>query len=282
MKKRRKLVAMAGAAVLALSLTACGSISLNLGSEKSRMEGYVQGYLDLTYLGKLNKDYQTEMELSEEEAQQQYEEGIQVEVEFFESGIGLIDYPTEEITQRLTELYKEIYHEDMDESLKMRLDKVVHRIDGATLLFFLGILLAVDVLRYVGILNSFSTWLDTEVGNVYIVNLVIGTLSAIVDNVPLVAGAMGMYPIATEAMVANSASAGYLMNFMQDGIFWQFLAYCAGVGGSMLIIGSAAGVVVMGLEGINFIWYLKRISWVALAGYLAGALVYIGQNMLIG
>lgn len=113
MKKRRKLVAMAGAAVLALSLTACGSISLNLGSEKSRMEGYVQGYLDLTYLGKLNKDYQTEMELSEEEAQQQYEEGIQVEVEFFESGIGLIDYPTEEITQRLTELYKEIYsHSD--------------------------------------------------------------------------------------------------------------------------------------------------------------------------
>lgn len=171
---------------------------------------------------------------------------------------------------------------DMDESLKMRLDKVVHRIDGATLLFFLGILLAVDVLRYVGILNSFSTWLDTEVGNVYIVNLVIGTLSAVVDNVPLVAGAMGMYPIATEAMVANSASAGYLMNFMQDGVFWQFLAYCAGVGGSMLIIGSAAGVVVMGLEGINFIWYLKRISWVALAGYLAGALVYIGQNMLIG
>ena len=151
-----------------------------------------------------------------------------------------------------------------------------------TLLFFLGILLAVDVLRYVGILNSFSTWLDTEVGNVYIVNLVIGTLSAIVDNVPLVAGAMGMYPIATEAMVANSASAGYLMNFMQDGTFWQFLAYCAGVGGSMLIIGSAAGVVVMGLEGINFIWYLKRISWVALAGYLAGALVYIGQNILIG
>ena len=114
MKKHMKWVAMAGAAVLALSLTACGSISLNLGSEKSRMEGYVQGYLDLTYLGKLNKDYQTEMELSEEEAQQQYEEGIQVEVEFFESGIGLIDYPTEEITQRLTELYKEIYsHSDL-------------------------------------------------------------------------------------------------------------------------------------------------------------------------
>ena len=123
MKKRRKLVAMAGAAVLALSLTACGSISLNLGSEKSRMEGYVQGYLDLTYLGKLNKDYQTEMELSEEEAQQQYEEGIQVEVEFFESGIGLIDYPTEEITQRLTELYKEIYsHSDYTVGAATKLD----------------------------------------------------------------------------------------------------------------------------------------------------------------
>ena len=123
MKKRMKWVAMAGAAVLALSLTACGSISLNLGSEKSRMEGYVQGYLDLTYLGKLNKDYQTEMELSEEEAQQQYEEGIQVEVEFFESGIGLIDYPTEEITQRLTQLYKEIYsHSDYTVGAATKLD----------------------------------------------------------------------------------------------------------------------------------------------------------------
>ena len=123
MKKRRKLVAMAGAAVLALSLTACGSISLNLGSEKSRMEGYVQGYLDLTYLGKLNKDYQTEMELSEEEAQQRYEEGTQVEVEFFESGIGLIDYPTEEITQRLTQLYKEIYsHSDYTVGAATKLD----------------------------------------------------------------------------------------------------------------------------------------------------------------
>ena len=123
MKKRMKWVAMAGAAVLALALTACGSISLNLGSEKSRMEGYVQGYLDLTYLGKLNKDYQTEMELSEEEAQQQYEEGIQVEVEFFESGIGLIDYPTEEITQRLTELYKEIYsHSDYTVGAATKLD----------------------------------------------------------------------------------------------------------------------------------------------------------------
>ncbi len=166
----------------------------------------------------------------------------------------------------------------MDENLKYRMERVVHRIDGGTLLFFLGILLAVDVLRYTGILNAFSEWLDLNVGNVYAVNLIIGALSSIVDNVPLVAGAIGMYPVATEMMVANSANAAYMMNFMQDGTFWQFLAYCAGVGGSMLIIGSAAGVVVMGLEKINFIWYLKRISPLALAGYLSGALVYIFQN----
>ena len=172
--------------------------------------------------------------------------------------------------------------EHVEESRKLRLSKVVHRIDGNTLLFFLGILLAVDVLRYTGLLQGFAEWLDVSVGNVYIVNLIIGTLSAVVDNVPLVAGAIGMYPIATEAMVANSASAAYMMNFMQDGTFWQFLAYCAGVGGSMLIIGSAAGVVVMGLEGINFIWYLKRISLLALLGYLAGAAVYVAQNILLG
>ena len=125
-------------------------------------------------------------------------------------------------------------------------------------------------------------WLDDTIGNVYAVNLIIGTLSAIVDNVPLVAGAIGMYPVASDAMVATAADPAYIANFVQDGVFWQFLAYCAGVGGSMLIIGSAAGVVVMGLEGINFIWYLKRISLLALAGYLSGAAVYILQNVLLG
>ena len=103
----------------------------------------------------------------------------------------------------------------------------------------------------------FPLWLDDTIGNVYAVNLIIGTLSAIVDNVSLVAGAIGMYPVASDAMVATAADPAYIANFVQDGVFWQFLAYCAGVGGSMLIIGSAAGVVVMGLEGINFIWYLK-------------------------
>ena len=170
----------------------------------------------------------------------------------------------------------------INEDLKLRLSKVVSRIDGATLMFFLGILLAVDALRCSGVLGSFSLWLDDTIGNVYAVNLIIGTLSAIVDNVPLVAGAIGMYPVASDAMVTTAADPVYMAHFIQDGVFWQFLAYCAGVGGSMLIIGSAAGVVVMGLEGINFIWYLKRISLLALAGYLSGAAVYILQNVLLG
>ena len=148
-------------------------------------------------------------------------------------------------------------------------------------MFFLGILLAVEVLRYSGILGSFSEWLDATIGNVFAVNIIIGTLSAVVDNVPLVAGAIGMYPLVTETMLAASTNPEYLANFMQDGTFWQFLAYCAGVGGSMLIIGSAAGVVVMGLERINFIWYLKNISFYALLGYLAGAGVYMLQALLL-
>ena len=99
-------------------------------------------------------------------------------------------------------------------------------------------------------------------GDHFLVTGVIGVLSSIVDNVPLVAGCMGMYPV---------AEAG---DFAVDGIFWQLLAYCAGVGGSMLIIGSAAGVVVMGLEKITFVWYMKKITWIAFVGYIAGILCY--------
>ena len=169
-----------------------------------------------------------------------------------------------------------------NEDIKLRLSKIVRRIDGATLLFFLGILLAVDALRCSGVLTDFAFWLDETVGNVYAVNLIIGTLSAVVDNVPLVAGAIGMYPVANEAMIATAADPTYMAHFVMDGTFWQFLAYCAGVGGSMLIIGSAAGVVVMGLERINFIWYLKNISLLAFLGYLSGAGVYILQKVLLG
>ena len=186
-------------------------------------------------------------------------------------GVGILWFYTEMLYAR----------KPIDEDLKLRLSKVVHRIDGATLLFFLGILLAVDALRCSGVLSDFAFWLDDTVGKVYAVNLIIGALSSIVDNVPLVAGAIGMYPVATDAMVAAATDPAYLANFVQDGVFWQFLAYCAGVGGSMLIIGSAAGVVVMGLERINFIWYLKNISLLALAGYLSGAVVYILQNLIL-
>lgn len=187
-------------------------------------------------------------------------------------GISLLWIYTEALYSRKKE---------MEEKDKYRMERVIHQVDGGTLLFFLGILLAVDVLRYTGMLNTFSEWLDVNVGNVYAVNLLIGGLSSIVDNVPLVAGAIGMYPVATEEVILHSADAAYMMNFMQDGTFWQFLAYCAGVGGSMLIIGSAAGVVVMGLQKINFLWYLKHISRLAAAGYLSGAIVFILQSLLL-
>ncbi len=150
-----------------------------------------------------------------------------------------------------------------------RVGKLLSRIDMSTILFFLGILMAVSCLEEIGILKSLGIWLnDISSGNHYLVTGIIGVVSSIVDNVPLVAGCMGMYPVAPTGDMAV------------DGIFWQLLAYCAGVGGSMLIIGSAAGVVIMGLEKISFGWYLKHISWIALVGYLAGMLVYWIQRMI--
>ena len=106
-------------------------------------------------------------------------------------------------------------------------------------------------------------------------------MSAVVDNVPLVAVAMGMYPLADASMIAAAADPAFMQTFVQDGSFWLFLAYCAGVGGSILIIGSAAGVVVMGIERITFSWYLKNFSLLALAGYLAGAAVFILTDMFL-
>lgn len=162
----------------------------------------------------------------------------------------------------------------LDKSQEHRVPSILQRIDMATILFFLGILLAVGVLQEVGILKNVANYLTENVGNVYIINIVLGALSSIVDNVPLVAAAMGMYPIAEVGAVGFDAFC------VQDGLFWHFLAYCAGVGGSMLIIGSAAGVVVMGLEKISFGWYLKKISLLALLGYLAGAGWFVLQEMI--
>lgn len=148
-----------------------------------------------------------------------------------------------------------------------RVTNMLQRIDMTTILFFLGILMTVSTLSATGVLTAFGEWLgEVTNSNHYAITGTIGAASAIVDNVPLVAGCMGMYPIEAVGALA------------QDGIFWQLLAYCAGVGGSMLIIGSAAGVVVMGLENISFVWYLKNISWLALLGYLAGIATYAVQH----
>lgn len=174
-------------------------------------------------------------------------------------------------------IYTEIIYsrKETTETLKHRVTRVLKRVDTATILFFLGILLAVNALQGTGVLNTTGTFLEERVHNVYLINIAIGFLSAIVDNVPLVAVAMGMYPLADASMIAAAADPAFMQTFVQDGSFWLFLAYCAGVGGSLLIIGSAAGVVVMGIERISFNWYLKHFSLLALAGYLAGAGTFV-------
>ena len=168
----------------------------------------------------------------------------------------------------LTEiLHRKKHTEDKN---KLSVISVLRKIDSASVLFFLGILLAVAALQEAGMLIAAAGWLQTSLGDVYLINVAIGLLSAIVDNVPLVAASMGMYDVVAVDAVTSTWD-GY---FVQDGIFWQFLAFCAGTGGSTLIIGSAAGVAVMGLEKIDFMWYVKRISLLAIAGYLAGAGTY--------
>ena len=151
-----------------------------------------------------------------------------------------------------------------------RVTKLLSRIDLSTIMFFLGILMAVATLSEIGVLTQMGKWLDDTIGNDYLITGAIGVLSSIVDNVPLVAASMKMY-------VIDSAP-----NLVVDGVFWQLLAYCAGVGGSMLIIGSAAGVVVMGLEHISFGWYMKNVSWIAFVGYVAGMICYWIIKTFIG
>ncbi len=159
--------------------------------------------------------------------------------------------------------YRRLHRQNNNVGVQKRVANLLSRIDMSTILFFLGILMAVACLEQTGVLTALGKALnDVFAGNHYLVTGVIGVLSSIVDNVPLVAGCMGMYPVAATGDMAV------------DGIFWQLLAYCAGVGGSMLIIGSAAGVVVMGLERISFGWYMRRISWIAFVGYIAGILSY--------
>lgn len=152
-----------------------------------------------------------------------------------------------------------------------RITAMLSRIDMSTILFFLGILMAVACLETVGVLAQVGEGLETAFhGNHFIVTGIIGVLSSIIDNVPLVAGCMGMHPLAATG------------DYATDGIFWQLLGYCAGVGGSILIIGSAAGVAVMGLEKITFGWYMKHVSWIAFVGYLGGILAYYVQRVVLG
>ena len=162
----------------------------------------------------------------------------------------------------------EFIHKSKQRSEKSKYSvlRALSRIDTPSVLFFLGILSAVAALESIGVLHALAEGLDHSVGNHNVIVLIMGVLSAIVDNVPLVAAAMGMYSIE---------------QFPTDSHFWQFVAYCAGTGGSMLIIGSAAGVAVMGIEKIDFIWYLRKFALLALVGYLAGAGVFLLMNGML-
>jgi len=161
----------------------------------------------------------------------------------------------------------DVVHKDKEDDAKSHLTLVsaLTRIDMSAVLFFVGILLAVATLEHTHILSSLAQWLDRSVGRLDVIVVLIGLVSAVVDNVPLVAASMGMYS---------------LQQYPTDSFLWEFLAYCAGTGGSILIIGSAAGVAAMGLEKIDFVWYAKKISIWALLGYLAGAVVYMVQFQL--
>lgn len=164
-------------------------------------------------------------------------------------------------------LVGDVVHKDKEDDAKSHLTLVsaLTRIDMSAVLFFVGILLAVATLEHTHILSSLAQWLDRTVGRQDVIVVIIGLVSAVVDNVPLVAASMGMYS---------------LQQYPTDSFLWEFLAYCAGTGGSILIIGSAAGVAAMGLEKIDFVWYAKKISSWALLGYLAGAVVYMVQFQL--
>lgn len=163
----------------------------------------------------------------------------------------------------------EIIHTDKtpEDRRKFSALHALTRIDVPSILFFLGILLAIGVLQGTGVLGSLAVWMDQTIGNKDLIAMTIGLLSAVVDNVPIVAATIKMYSLET---------------YPVDSKLWEFIAYAAGTGGSCLIIGSAAGVAVMGMEKIDFMWYLKKIAWLALLGYIAGALVYMGMYAVMG
>ena len=190
--------------------------------------------------------------------------GILIAVPVFKALTGLPPFMGILLGLGMLWLVGDLVHRHKDDEAKAHLTLVsaLQRIDMSAVLFFVGILLAVATLEHTGLLATIARWLDQSVGRQDVIVVLIGLVSAVVDNVPLVAASMGMYS---------------LEQFPTDSFLWEFLAYCAGTGGSILIIGSAAGVAAMGLEKIDFFWYVHKVSGWALLGYLAGAAVYMAQ-----
>jgi NhaD family Na+/H+ antiporter len=194
--------------------------------------------------------------------------GILVLVPAFKAATGLPPFMGILFGLGLLWMVGELIHRDKNEDEKTHLTLVsaLRRIDMSSIVFFIGILLAVAALERAHILEMLAKWLDATIGRQDVIVIVLGLLSAIVDNVPLVAASMGMYGLG---------------QYPTDSLLWEFVAYCAGTGGSILIIGSAAGVAAMGIEKIHFFWYVRRISALALLGYFAGAAAYIVQHRLL-
>jgi Na+/H+ antiporter NhaD/arsenite permease-like protein len=154
---------------------------------------------------------------------------------------------------------------DTDEKKYLTLVHALHKIDISSILFFLGILMSISALESADLLKHLELWLSHTIGNLSIIVMTIGLFSSVIDNVPLVAATQGMFS---------------LSQYPMDSYIWEFLAFCTGTGGSILIIGSAAGVAAMGIEKIDFLWYVKKIGWLALIGYFAGAFTYMAIEML--
>ncbi|MFL5751926.1 MAG: SLC13 family permease, partial [Bacteroidia bacterium] len=190
--------------------------------------------------------------------------GILILVPVFKSMSGLPPYMGMLLGLALLWIITEIMHRKKEETERERftVSRAIQRTDVPSVLFFFGILAAIAVLETTGTLKNLAGWLETTIGNMEFTAVLIGLASSVVDNVPLVAATMGMYDYPT------------------DHSFWEFIAYCTGTGGSCLIIGSAAGVAVMGMEDISFGWFLKKISWLALIGYLAGVGVFLLQKLI--
>jgi Na+/H+ antiporter NhaD/arsenite permease-like protein len=193
---------------------------------------------------------------------------VLISVPVFKTITGLPPYMGILLGLGILWIITEIIHGSKNEEEKHTFTVVnaLRRIDTSTILFFLGILVAISALQSTGILTRLSYLMSSAIGNENIIVMTIGLLSSVIDNVPLVAATQGMYDLA---------------QYPQDHYFWEFLAYCAGTGGSVLIIGSAAGVAAMGMEKINFFWYLKHMGWIALIGFFSGAFIYILQDLFI-